>query len=328
MLSVLLSSAVWMTLASYFGMPVSITNAIIGSLIGFGLLILGIHCVHWGMVAHIMLSWVICPIIAGIVAYFLFLSIQRLIFSRSSPINQIKKYFPFYMFFIGLVLSQITVVKAINSFIYTINLKQNILIAVAFGFILLFFGNLISKRIPKIKCTASKKDQFIYVEKIFAVLMFFTACAMVYAHGSNDVAISVGPICAIINFVRSDTSLNYYLVSSILGIGAIGVVIGLLTYGQKIIKTVGSKITYLTPSRAYCATFSAAAVVVISTSAGIPISATQTLVGGIFGVGLARGIGAIDLRVIRNILTSWIITIPITALLTVVFFVVIKSIFI
>ena len=327
MLAVLLASATWMWLASYLGMPVSITNAIVGAMIGFGLLVLGVHAIYWKKVSYIAISWVSSPTIASIVAYLLFLSVQKLILSATDPLKKAYKFIPIYLFLIGFILSEITIVKGIKHAGFNLSLRENIAIAIGCGVIILIIGHFILKRMHP-ENTSDHKAQFAHVEKMFGVLMFFTVCAMVYAHGSNDVAISVGPIAAIISLIKTGHVFhNGVLISSILAIGALGVITGFFTYGRKIIKTVGSGITMLTPSRAYCATLAAAATVVVSTSTGIPVSATQTLVGAILGVGLARGIGALDLRIVRNIFVSWIITIPVVAGLTSLFFDIIKHIF-
>ena len=162
------------------------------------------------------------------------------------------------------------------------------------------------------------------VERYFAVLMAMTACAMVFAHGSNDVALAVGPLSIVHSLVmHSRQAMEMVLESNnypawIIFLGCIGVITGLLMYGRKVIETVGSSITALTPSRAFAATLSAATTVVVATSTGIPVSATQTLVGAVLGVGLARGIGALNLIVIRNIFTSWILTLPAASLLTII----------
>lgn len=327
MLSVLIASTSWMTLASYLGMPVSITNATVGAIVGFGVLVLGVHALHWKQVGYIGISWVSSPTIAGIVAYLLFLSVQKLILTAVDPVRKARKYVPLYLFLIGSVLSEITIIKGIKHFGIDLGFRENILIAIVCGISIIIVGKFILKRIH---CEDEKdrKSQFAYIEKLFGVLMLFTACAMVYAHGSNDVAVSVGPVAAIISLVKTGRAHhNGLLIMSILAVGSFSVVIGFLTYGRKIIKTVGSGITALTPSRAYCATIAAAITVVVSTSTGIPVSATQTLVGAILGVGLARGIGALDMRVVRNILISWVITIPVVAGLTTLFFEIVKGIF-
>jgi len=171
-----------------------------------------------------------------------------------------------------------------------------------------------------------RHTQFIYIESMFSVLMAFTACAMVFAHGSNDVAIAVGPIAGIIGLVHAgDASHDGAMMNGIMLFGCFGVLLGLFMYGRKVIETVGSAITTLTPSRAFAATLAAASTVIVSTSTGIPVSATQTLVGAVFGVGLARGIDALNLTVIRNIFMSWIITIPVAAGLATFFFYLLKT---
>jgi PiT family inorganic phosphate transporter len=193
----------------------------------------------------------------------------------------------------------------------------------------LLLGLVAIKRIRKqLKFKLNRHTQFHYIEKMFSVLMAFTACAMVFAHGSNDVAIAVGPIAGIISLVQNGQPMNNGLAFyGILLFGCFGVILGFLMYGRKVIETVGSAITTLTPSRAFAATLAAASTVVISTSTGIPVSATQTLVGAVFGVGLARGIDALNLTVIRNIFMSWIITIPVAAGLATLFFYLLRMIF-
>jgi PiT family inorganic phosphate transporter len=187
---------------------------------------------------------------------------------------------------------------------------------------------LIAMRQLRMRTNFSRHTQFIYIEGMFSVLMAFTACAMVFAHGSNDVAIAVGPVAGVLSLVNSGTPMNDgWLLSGIMLAGCVGVIVGLFMYGRKVIETVGSAITTLTPSRAFAATLAAASTVVVSTSTGIPVSATQTLVGAVFGVGLARGIDALNLSVIRNIFMSWIITIPVAALLATMFFFILRWIF-
>lgn len=327
MLAVLLASAVWMTVASRFGLPVSITNAIIGSIVGFGVISLGAHSIYWNKVGLIATSWIVSPTVAAVIAYLLFLSVQRLILTSANPVKRAHKYIPVHLFLVGFVLSEITVIKILKHLRINLDARNNVLIALICGVLVVILGQLLIKRIAYTK-TQDRHAQFAYIEKMFGVLMIFTACAMTYAHGSNDIAISVGPIAAIISLLKSGhTMMNGSMISSVLAIGSFAVILGFLSYGRRIIETVGSGITALTPSRAYCATIAAATTVVISTGTGIPVSATQTLVGAILGVGLARGIWALDLRIVRNIFASWIITIPIAAGLTALFFDLIKYIF-
>lgn len=321
MLAVLLAGTVWMNFASYMGLPVSITNAIVGSVVGFGMVVLGIDAIHWQQVGFIAISWVSSPLIAGITAFFLFSSIQRLIFSKRNPLQLSQKYLPLYLLLVGGVLSIMVTFKGMHHFGITLTPAANFVVTLVSTLLVAGFGLFAIKQIP-IAPGLKRRDSFLLIEKQFAVLMAMTACAMVFAHGSNDVAIAVGPLSLIYGLLQPSTHMldNNQSVTWIVLLGCIGVSLGLLIYGRKVIETVGSGITALTPSRAFAATLAAATTVLISTSTGIPVSATQTLVGAVLGVGLARGIGALNLIVIRNIFMSWIITLPAASLLTIIFF--------
>lgn len=327
MLSVLLAGAVWMSLASYLGMPVSITNAIVGALVGVGAIMLGLHAVHWQKVGYIAISWISSPTIAGVIAYLLFNSIRRWILGADNPLQAAKKYIPIYLLMVGIVLAMMTTLKALHHFQINLGLLKTASILFATVAVVMAIGFFAMRRIF-VTVHLRRHTQFVYIESMFSVLMAFTACAMVFAHGSNDVAIAVGPIAGVISLVQSgQTMRDGMMFNGIMLFGCLGVVLGLFMYGRKVIETVGSAITTLTPSRAFAATLAAASTVVVSTSTGIPVSATQTLVGAVFGVGLARGIGALNLTVIRNIFMSWIITIPAAAGLATLFFYLLRIIF-
>lgn len=318
MLGVLLACTIWMNLASYLGVPVSITNALVGSMVGFGSVVLGHSAVHWNQVYHIAIGWVTSPLIAGITAYLLFFSIQQSIFIKNDPLEKAKLYIPIYLFLIGSILSYVTVFKGLTHFNIHLNFKETLLVTLLTSISITIIGMIFIRRIPE-KPNMKRRERFLQVERYFAVLMAMTACAMVFAHGSNDVALAVGPLSIVHSLVTNTHqplgASNYP--SWIILFGCVGVVSGLLMYGRRVIETVGSAITALTPSRAFAATVAAATTVVVATSMGIPVSATQTLVGAVLGVGLARGIGALNLIVIRNIFTSWILTLPAASLLTI-----------
>lgn len=321
MLGVLLACTVWMNLASYLGVPVSITNALVGSMVGFGTMVLGSDAVHWNQVTHIAIGWITSPLISGATAFALFISIQQAIFVRSDPLAKTKLYIPAYLFLVGCILSFITVFKGLNHFDIHLNIKQDIAVTLASSISMTLIGMFFLKRIPE-KPNLRRRERFLQAEKYFAVLMALTACAMVFAHGSNDVALAVSPLTIVHSLVihSPDTFNDTGYPAWIILLGCVGVITGLFMYGRKVIETVGSSITALTPSRAFAATLAAATTVVVATSLGIPVSATQTLVGAVLGVGLARGIGALNLLVIRNIFTSWILTLPAASILTILFY--------
>lgn len=327
MLGVLLACTIWMNLASYIGVPVSITNALVGSMVGFGAIVLGSDAIHWDQVGRIAVGWVTSPMISGITAYALFISIQQTIFVKRNPLAKAKLYIPIYLFLIGSILSFITVFKGLNHFDIHLNFKQDLAVTLATSIVITIIGMIFIKRIPE-NPKIRRRERFIQVEKYFAVLMAMTACAMAFAHGSNDVALAVGPLTIVYSLVMNANQVfdaNNYP-SWIILLGCVGVIAGLLMYGRKVIETVGSSITALTPSRAFAATLSAATTVVVATSTGIPVSATQTLVGAVLGVGLARGIGALNLIVIRNIFMSWVLTLPAASILTIISYKVLHAI--
>ncbi|EKD74247.1 MAG: Phosphate transporter [uncultured bacterium] len=260
-------------------------------------------------------------------AYLLFISIRRFILGADNPLVAAKRYVPLYLFLVGIILAMMTMLKALHHFHLHLGIMNTSGLLLLTTMLVMAVG-FIAMRPIFAKAHLNRHMQFIYIESMFSVLMAFTACAMVFAHGSNDVAIAVGPIAGIMSLVRSGHTMhNGMMLNGIMLFGCFGVVLGLFMYGRKVIETVGSSITVLTPSRAFAATLAAASTVVVSTSTGIPVSATQTLVGAVFGVGLARGIDALNLNVIRNIFMSWIITIPVAATIATGFFYVLKMLF-
>lgn len=321
MLSVLTACTIWMNLASFFGVPVSITNALVGSVVGFGALALGPQAVHWSQVYHIALGWITSPLIAGLTSYALFLTIQSTIFVASDPLRRAEWMMPIYLFLTGLVLAYMIILKGLTHFHVHYSFISGFVISFSTSGIITLLGIIILNRLPE-RPTLKRKDRFNQIEKYFGILMAMTACIMVFAHGSNDVALATSPLNQIFSYsqIKNFNFEPSQLTSMTLLFGCVGVVAGFLIYGRKVIETVGSGITALTPSRAFAATLSAATTVIIANTLGLPVSATQTLVGAVLGVGLARGIGALNLVVIRNIFMSWIITLPAASLMSLIIF--------
>ncbi|MDF1795329.1 MAG: inorganic phosphate transporter [Coxiellaceae bacterium] len=325
MLAALLAAGTWLVIASIFGWPVSTTHSIIGAVIGFGVVELGPEVIYWGKVGDIVLSWIITPIIAGVLAYLLFRSVQWLIFNSNTPIHNAKKYVPFYIFLVALVLTLVTLLKGLKHVGWHFTTADSVWIAIALSVVIMLIGKLLMRRIPDEEPDGARIDVKA-LEKVFGILMVFTACAMAFAHGSNDVANAIGPLAAVYGIVHEGGSVMAHsaLPFWILGLGAAGIVIGLATYGYKVIATVGHNITQLTPSRGFAAQLATASTVVIASGFGLPISTTQTLVGAVLGVGFARGIGALNLSVIRNIFLSWVVTLPAGAIFAIIYFYILK----
>ncbi|HKI60147.1 MAG TPA: inorganic phosphate transporter, partial [Mariprofundaceae bacterium] len=294
MLASLLAAGIWLLVATRMGWPVSTTHSIVGAIVGIGAVGIGMEAVNWGKVGTIALSWVTSPLLAGAIAFALFRSIQKLIINTKKPLNNAKKYVPYYIFIVGFIISMVTMVKGLKHVGIKLPMEQSATIAAMIGIIIMAIGTIMIKRL-KFDPDADKDFHFANMEKIFGVLMIFTAIAIAFAHGSNDVANAIGPVAAVVGIVQSAGEIASKSVTPIwiLLLGGGGIVIGLATYGHKVIATVGSGITELTPSRGFAATLGAAVTIVFASGTGLPISTTHTLVGGVLGVGLARGIGAL-----------------------------------
>ncbi len=327
MLSALLAAGVWLLVASRFGLPVSTTHSIVGAIVGFAAVGIGVEAVEWGKVVTIAMSWVVSPVLAGTLSYLLFKSVQSLILNTSDPFKNAKRYVPIYIFFTGFNISLITVFKGLKHVGLEISMLDSYLLAALIGLILAILGAFLINRIT-LNPELDENSHYQNVERVFGILMIFTACSMAFAHGSNDVANAVGPVAAVVGIVNSGGVIGQKMALPpwVLLLGGIGIVIGLMTYGHKVIATVGNRITELTPSRGFCCEMAAAATVVLASSIGLPISTTHTLVGAVLGVGFARGISALNLRIIGTILMSWIITLPIGAVLAILFFFAFKTI--
>ncbi|MCK5820225.1 MAG: inorganic phosphate transporter, partial [Psychromonas sp.] len=272
--------------------------------------------------------WVITPLISGAIAYKIFMSSQKLIFNTDDPIANAKKYVPFYMFLAGFLLSLVTILKGLKHIGLHFSFIEALGLATIVGLFVAIVGKLYINTI-KIDPKADKDMHYANVEKIFAALMIVTACAMAFAHGSNDVANAIGPLAAVVNIVENggEISAKSSIAWWILPLGGVGIVLGLAIFGKKVMATIGTGITHLTPSRGFAAELAAAATVVIASGTGLPISTTQTLVGAVLGVGMAHGIAALNLGVVRNIVISWVVTLPIGAAFSVVFFYMLKGFF-
>ena len=325
MLAALLAAGTWLLIASHKGWPVSTTHSIVGAIVGFAAVGIGVDAVHWEKVGTIVMSWVVSPLTAGFIAYLIYLSVQWLILRREDPLERAKRFVPVYIFLAAFTITLVTILKGLKHVGLEISLRDAYLLAFAIAIVIALVGGVAIRRIqPNRK--ADKKDHFYTVERVFGVLMIVTACSMAFAHGSNDVANAIGPLAAVISVANTGVvTAKSTLPIWVLLIGGGGIVVGLATYGIRVISTVGRKITQLTPSRGFAAELAAATTIVIASGTGIPISTTHTLVGAVLGVGVARGIEAIDLRVVARIFVSWVVTIPAGAFLAVVFFFLFKT---
>ena len=329
MLASLLAAGSWLLLATKYGWPVSTTHSIVGAIVGFAVLVLGPKHVNWAVFLNIAMSWVLTPIIAGIIAFFLFRSVQVLIFNSETPMASAKRYIPFYIFLVALVLSLVTLFLGLKHVKLPLSNFERVSISVGFSVLISLVGAFFLSKVSR-DHDGESQVHVRSLEKIFTILMVFTACALAFAHGSNDVANAIGPLASVVQIVGTGIAVPSHqspIPLWVMGLGAVGIVTGLGMYGYKVMATVGSGITQLTPSRGFAAQFATATTVVVASGFGLPISTTQTLVGAVLGVGIARGMGAINLDIVRNIFLSWVITLPAGAFFSMIYFYLLKWIF-
>ncbi len=328
MLAALLAAGCWLAIASTRGWPVSTTHSIVGALVGFAIAAIGFDAVQWGKIGQIVASWVVSPLLGGGIAFALMISIQRLIFNADRPFESAVRWGPAYVFLVGFTISLVTLFKGLKHLKVDLSVPMSFLVATLIGLVIAAVGAALIRRV-EVDSEADKTFHFASVERVFAPMIIFTACAMAFAHGSNDVANGIGPLAAVYSLVQSGGELAQKsdMPLWILVIGGGGIVLGLATYGYRVMMTIGTQITDLTPTRGFCATLAAAITVVLASRTAMPVSTTHIAVGAVMGVGLARGIAALNLQVIRSIFVSWVITLPAGGALAAVFYFTLKGIF-
>jgi PiT family inorganic phosphate transporter len=322
MLAALASAGTLLLVATRFGLPVSTTHAIVGAIVGFGSVGLGVDAVAWGKVSQIVASWVTSPLIGGVLAYLIFGLIRSRVLDRDKPIQELTRIGPFFFFYVFFIMGLVTLFKGLKNLKLDLDLPQALAASTALGLVGAVFGLILMRRASRRAGQMEDGDeQYRHVERVFVILQIMTACAVAFAHGSNDVANSIGPLAAVHSIVTTGAAGTTASVEPwMLALGGLGIIIGLATWGYRVMETVGTKITELTPSRGFAAELAAATTIVLASRLGIPVSTTHILVGSVLGVGLARGIGALDLRVVGSILVSWVATLPLAAALSVFFF--------
>ncbi|MDH4029732.1 MAG: inorganic phosphate transporter [Chromatiales bacterium] len=326
MLSALLAAGIWLLVASHKGWPVSTTHSIVGAIVGFAAVGIGVEAVKWAKVGTIVMSWVASPLTAGVISFLIFRSVQRLILEKEDPLPRARKYVPVYMFLAAFNITLVTIFKGLKHVGLNVSTVDAYAAAIVIGIVIALIGRFFVNRIQVDK-KADKEFHYHTVERVFGVLMVITACGMAFAHGSNDVANAIGPVAAVVSIATSGVVGQKAAVPIwILVLGGTGIVVGLATFGRRVMTTVGQKITHLTPSRGFAAELAAATTIVVASGTGIPISTTHTLVGAVLGVGMARGIAAIDMGVVGRILLSWVITIPAGAILSIIFFMIFRGV--
>lgn len=324
MTAAILATAFWLQFATFRGLPVSTTHSIVGAVLGFAIMYGGWTDINFNQLGAIFSSWLISPIFGGLVSYCILRFILKFIIDSVDPIHRCQKIVPYLIGGAVLILSGAFAKKLIYKIFPEYAQELGLLAALCIaGVVALVFHMMIlviSRR------STDRDEVFEITEKIFARMQFVTACFLAFAHGSNDVANAIGPASAVIsalldNEVSSETHVPLWL----LLIGGGGIVLGLAAFGRQVIQTVGQKITEITPSRGFAAEFAAALTILLGSILGLPLSTTHVLVGAVIGVGFARGIGGIDVLVIKRIARSWVVTMPVTALISMAFCFILQS---
>lgn len=317
----LLAAAVWLNVSSLFGVPVSTTHSIVGAIAGFGIMRAGIGQVHWVTLGGIVASWIISPVVGGIIAFLIFTIITRTIFAKDRPLEASLIGIPVCTFFAFFIVCMATIFKGLKNLKLDLGAASSILISMSIALIAAIVVAMIIRRHWKGKHDLTLPEQLVQVEKAFAVLVIITSCSVAFSHGANDVANAIGPLAAVYDITQTgEVSQEVPVKPWILALGGAGIVFGLATFGYRVMRTIGSDITEISPSRGVAADLGATITVLSCSRMGLPVSTTHTLVGAIIGVGLARGISTINVATVRTIFTSWLLTLPVVAILTMVFY--------
>ncbi len=382
MVAALLGAGTWLLVATAFGRPVSTTHSIVGAIAGFGLIVGGTQAVHWATIGAIVGSWVITPVISGLIAYSVFSLIEAVIINSVDPVTRTRRWFPVFCFAVFFIMSLVTIFKGLKNLNLHLDINQSVAVAALVGALAAAIGawtirrakvpepaeghprpahplavertlHQLRERVVSLQPAAdgelaarleglseelvslagtpvpsSLRPEFQFVERSFGWLQILSACFVAFAHGSNDVANAVGPLAAVVSIARTGGVAEKAPVETwILLLGGIGIVVGLATFGRRVMATIGERITHLTPSRGFSAEFAAATTIVVASRLGLPISTTHTLVGGVMGVGFARGFASLNPAVIRDIVIAWLIEVPAAAVFAMLFYYVLQLFF-
>ncbi|MBN1417529.1 MAG: inorganic phosphate transporter, partial [Planctomycetes bacterium] len=324
MLAAMLASAVWVHIATLFGQPVSTSHSIVGGVCGFG--IASGARIYWAKQGFILLGWILSPIAGGICAFFLFRYIAKRILGAEDPVAAARRQSPFLVFLVVATLALSLIYKGLK---LQLPFHQALAASVGAGLVAAALAAGLIHRFAPAVGEAPIERELGYVESIFRYLQVLTACYVAFAHGANDVANAVGPMAAVAHvyehrMIPENVSIPIWL----LAIGGFGIVIGVVTYGRRVIETVGGKIMELTPSRGFAAQFATATTVLVCSKLGLPISTSHTIVGAVIGVAFARGIESTNPRVVRDIMVCWVVTVPVAGVLSAIIYLVLRPIFV
>ncbi|MFA4647133.1 inorganic phosphate transporter [Pyrococcus kukulkanii] len=311
-IAALLGATIWLIIATKYGLPVSTTHSIIGGIVGYGIVYGGTSIVNWGKVAKVVMSWVLSPIVGAIFAFIVFKALSKTVLQSKDPIKSAKRWSPFWIGLAFVVIGTMFYLKVLHGESLFIGFVK---FGIPAGIVTFIMVSLILRaRFPNV-------DPYLGAEIIFRKVQVITSAYVALAHGANDVANAIGPVAAVYTIATMGMAGAKVPVPKwILALGGLGIAIGVATYGYRVMETVGKKITELTNTRGFTIDFSAATVVLIASWLGMPISTTHTVVGAVIGVGLARGIKAINKDIVKDIVISWFVTVPTAGVISAIIF--------
>jgi PiT family inorganic phosphate transporter len=306
MLAAVAGSALWVNIATILHLPVSTTHAIIGGVLGFGLVSVGPSAINWTVVGYVILSWIVSPVFGGIISFIIFRSIRKYILSSSEPIKKTQRFGPYFVGTVFFILTLAIIYKGLKNLHLDLRFLDAALISLIFGLAGFYIGSIFLRKYKE-----KDTNPYDQVEQMASPLQVLAACFKAFSHGANDVANAIGPVAAIVavlhtSQVMQDVSIPLWLLLA----GGVGLAIGAYVWGRGVMETVGEKITTITPTRGFSAEFGTAVTVLLCSRLGMPVSTTHVAVGNIIGVGLARGVSAINLAIIKKIFYAWIISVP------------------
>lgn len=321
LLSALLSASLWVCLATYKNLPVSTTHSIVGAMVGFGLVAGGTHAVNWGQVLYIVVSWVLSPVLSGVAAFAIFRIIDTKILSRMDTVQGAARTTP--------------ILAAATIYIMTLSLFLDTPLGKRLG-----IEGIMAAIVPAVVAVVGyyacrvalkhllKHSDVAAAEQIFRYLQVMTCCYVAFGNGANDVANAMGPLAGVY-FIISTGSVaeNAPVPITMLAFGGVMICVGICTWGYRVIETMGSKITHMTSIRGFSVEFAAATMILVASMLGLPVSTTHAAVGAYIGVGLARGLAALDVGVVWQIMLYWMITVPVAAATSAIIYVILAAFF-
>ena len=313
-LSALLAAALWVSFATWKSLPVSTTHSIVGAMIGFGIMAGGFSVINWIKLGAVVLSWIISPVFSLVIAYCMFKIIIRLILCKKDTYIHALKLSPFFIGIAFFVVVLSFLFKTPLGKKLSIEMPAALLISLILAALVGFAGmKLLGKFVKKINSDGA--------EEIFRRIQIGTSCYVALAQGANDVANAIGPL-AVIYFLVNEGNVGATVPVPVflLMFGGVGIAFGVSMAGYRVMDTLGTKITTLTNTRGFCVDFAAATTVLIASKLGLPVSTTHAAVGGVMGVGLARGLEAVNFRIIFKIMIYWVLTLPASAVTSMIIF--------